>query len=130
MTLEELFDRITAVGCQEVRSRESGYLEVVVAAEKMDAMKSLLAGYFGQPSKPAGQGASTQAKRLAEAHGGIQTDQTLYLKEGGAPEIAMLWPWGSGRATTVKLARVLPEDKPVADDASGSWLTRLLRPRK
>lgn len=106
MTFEELLEKVKTVHCQEARAHEKDYCEVVIAKSNLDSMLSVLNGYFGLPLKPAGKKPSQDAQAYAKSHGGVYDDQTLFhRKEGACSELALLWPWGSGAAVTVKIAR-------------------------
>lgn len=106
MTFEELLEKVKEIQCQETRVRREDYCEVVVAKTNLESMLSVLTGYLGLPLKPAGKEPSEAAQRCAMPHGGVHGDQTLFHREAGAlSELALLWPWGSGSAITVKIVR-------------------------
>jgi hypothetical protein len=105
-TFDELLCAVRKIDCEESREQTDCYCEIVVATAHLPAVISLLQSYFGVPLKPQGQKPSAEANTYAEPYGGIYDGQTLYLKKQGAgPELALLWPWGSGASTTVKLIR-------------------------
>ena len=104
MTFNEFLGEIQKIHCQEVRAQEVDYCEVVVDQKDMPQVIRLLEGYFGQAFKPAGVKASAEAMKHSEPYGGIQINQTIYCRQGDkALELALLWPWGSGQATTIKI---------------------------
>lgn len=106
MTFNELLGEIQKVPHQEMRASEPDYLELVVAQNTLGAVTSVLGTYFGVPLKPAGVSSSKDADKHAEPYGGIQVNQTMYFRPGErGSELALLWPWGSGAATTVKIIR-------------------------
>lgn len=106
MTFEELLTAVKTMKCNEKRADEKDYCEVVMAKAQMPAMIETLQTYFGNPLKPEGENPSADAKRYADSHGGIHSNQTLYHRQnGGGSEMALLWPWGSGQAVTVKIVR-------------------------
>ncbi|MBF0122396.1 MAG: hypothetical protein HQL21_03170 [Candidatus Omnitrophica bacterium] len=104
MTFHEFLGEVKKVHCQEVRAQEMDYCEVVVRQEAMGQVTSLLDSYFGGPFKPAGVQASPEALRHSAPYGGVQANQTIYCRQGEHGfELALLWPWGNGQATTVKI---------------------------
>ena len=106
MTFNELLGEIQKVPHQEMRACEEDYLEMVFAQNTLGVVVPVLEGYFGVPLKPAGAGSSKDANKHAEPYGGIQANQTMYFRPGErGSELALLWPWGSGAATTVKIIR-------------------------
>lgn len=106
MTFDELLKEIGRIPCQEVRAEEAEYCERVVAKEQLSALTVSLQAYFGVALKPAGASASAEALKNAEPYGGVQVNQTMYYKEAGAfRDLALLWPWGNGQSTTLKIIR-------------------------
>jgi len=106
MTFADLIGRLRESPLSELRVCRGDYLEAVVSSDAVEAVKSLLDSYFGSPFKAEGKSAFPEAVSYAEAYGGVREDQTLYLHTGtAANEVALLWPWGSGSAVTLKLAR-------------------------
>jgi hypothetical protein len=111
MTFEELLREVRKIKCEEKRKETDDYHEVVVANAHLDALTTLLKSYFGQPFKPEGQQPSAKADTYSEPYGGVQTGQTMYVHMNGkAVELAILWPWGSGLSTTVKIIREQPAE--------------------
>jgi hypothetical protein len=106
VTFEQLLENIKSFPCQEVRSMESDYCEVVVSKENLQAMQALLGTFFGPPIKPEGEMPSSEASQKAKPHGGIFQNQTLYFFQNNQKAAhALLWPWGSGAAITLKVIR-------------------------
>ncbi len=106
MTFNELIGQISQGPLTELRVCRNDYLEAVVASNEVGLIKGLLTSYFGEPFKPEGESAFPEAVTYAEAYGGVRDDQTLYLNSDPASrEVALLWPWGSGSAVTLKVAR-------------------------
>lgn len=104
MTFKELADEINQLTLQEKRVQKDDYLEVVVPSSVMTSLDSLLESRMGSPMKPLNRKPSPEAARFAEPYGGIFEGQVLYHKrQDNADLIAMLWPWGSGDAVTVKV---------------------------
>jgi hypothetical protein len=105
MTFEQLVQEVRALMAQD-RKLEENYAEVVVGKEKLGNVNSKLESYFGPPFKPEGQAPSPEAAQYSKPYGGIAQNQTMYYhQKEQAYEAAMLWPWGSGAATTVKIFR-------------------------
>ncbi|MEE8359498.1 MAG: hypothetical protein V3S04_01065, partial [Candidatus Omnitrophota bacterium] len=81
------------------------YCEVVFKTTNIDKWQSMLAESLGQPVKPAGEKPAAEDMKATKDFNGIYVNQTLYKKDiEGVTVIAMLWPWGSGDLTTLKLA--------------------------
>lgn len=104
MTFEDLLKQVLTIRCQETRSQQSDYCEIVLAAADIASLNSVLQSYFGPPLKAGGVTPSAEAMRCAKSHGGIQGNQTLYFNRETS-ELAMLWPWGNGQSVTLKLIR-------------------------
>ena len=108
MTFEEMLERIQTVPCEEKRTAEKDYCEVVVAKPHLAPATSVLESYFGRPLKPEGEQASAEAARHAGPHGGVHGNQTLYFHQSEkTSELALLWPWGDGSKVTLKIIRQL-----------------------
>lgn len=105
MTFEELTEKISALECEEVRTRNESFLEVVVARTRLPELAETLKAYFGEPFKPEGQKPSRESDKYANPYGGARKDQTLYRRTEGDPATAILWPWGSGTRITVKIIK-------------------------
>jgi hypothetical protein len=105
MTFQELVSEIKRLRFEETRSDTEGYLEIVVDAASVAPLQKVLDSHFGSPFKPAGTNPSKEAKKVAEKHGGIMSNQVLYYVElENLSHCAMLWPWGNGKSITLKLA--------------------------
>jgi hypothetical protein len=106
MNFDTLVVELKVIQFEEVRREEANYFEAVFATDDLQKISSILEPHLGPPFKPAGKGASGEAKRYADSYGGIDKNQTLYRhKRDGKSEIAMLWPWGSREQITLKLIR-------------------------
>jgi hypothetical protein len=103
MFFDELLQAIKKVKCEETRRAEPKCLEIVVTKFVIDEVKAILESYFGQPLKPAGQPPCSLARDHSKPYGGIQYEQTMYLKKEKSPELALLWPWGDMHGITVKI---------------------------
>jgi hypothetical protein len=104
MTWDELAGEVKKAKLVEMRGQKEKYLEVVVKVAELAPVTALLMSYFGDPLKPAGERASSQADGYARPFGGVQTAQTLYVREiGGSVHGALLWPWSDGVCVTVKI---------------------------
>ncbi len=103
---DQLLSEVGKIECRERRRQTESYLEVVVAASEIETLLDLLEAYFGAPLKPKGQKPSQEASAYAEPYGGIYDGQTLYCSDKGTgPELALIWPWGCGTFSTVKVIR-------------------------
>lgn len=106
MTFPEFLEELNKIQCQEKRTQTPNYVEVVVAKPYWEALDQVLQNYFGQPLKPKGQNPSREADKCSKPYGGIRRDQTLYFKKNEAESFAaLLWPWGNGNLTTLKIIR-------------------------
>jgi hypothetical protein len=106
MTFADLIGQIRGSPLTELRACRSDYLEAVVASSQMGLVKGILFSYFGDPFKPEGEPTFPEADSYAEAYGGVAKSQTLYLNPDlTTKEVALVWPWGSGLAVTLKIAR-------------------------
>lgn len=97
--------KIMGIKCEQ-RALESDYMEVVANNTQLPFVTEALKAYFGEPVKPAGKDATPEVAKCAKPYGGIYANQTMYFrKEGATVEAALLWPWGSGASTTIKIIR-------------------------
>ena len=106
MDFAEFLQEVNKIQCQEKRTQTPDYVEVVVAKTHWEVMDKVLQDYFGPPLKPQGQNPSRDADRCAKPYGGVRRDQTLYFKKSETRSCAaLLWPWGNGTLTTLKIIR-------------------------
>ncbi len=90
----------------ELRSDEPECFEFVVKTSDLPKVHTVLETFFGKPMKPAGTRASSEAKKMTEAYGGIRDDQTLYhLESEELYYYSLIWPWANGQSVTVKVIR-------------------------
>ncbi len=93
----------------EQRSRSADYFEAVITNREFPQWSERLAQQLGPALKPAGAGPSRDAKRVAEAFGGIRKEQTLFYKVfEDCAVIAMFWPWGNKTQSTLKIWKTPP----------------------
>ena len=106
MTFDEMVQAIIKNKYEEKRAYDEHYVEVVVARPNLKAFLDVLQDYFGPPFKPAGKDPSQEAALYAEPYGGVRGNQTMYFRktEQGV-ETALLWPWGCGTLSTLKIIR-------------------------
>jgi hypothetical protein len=108
MTFQELVQEVKRLRFQETRSETEDYLEFVVDVPSVETLQRVLEAHFGPAFKPAGKNPSKESKKYSEKYGGVESNQVLYYVEReGVSHCALLWPWGSGQAVTVKLAEGL-----------------------
>jgi len=106
MTFDELLGQVQQSECQEVRTREDDYCEVVVTRTQLESVGAYLQSYFGIPFKPEGEQPGPEAMSYTKPYGGIFKDQVLYhRKNDRGVEMALLWPWGGGDPVTLKIVR-------------------------
>ncbi len=106
MIFQDLVENLKKLPSEEVRKEAEGYYEFVIGAKNLPLLYPVLEIYFGVPFKPAGIAPSDQAKDVTKRYGSIQKQQTLYyLYRDGLSNCAMIWPWGDGSRSTVKVAQ-------------------------
>ncbi len=106
MSYDEMITGLKALPREEKRADLSDYLEIVFSRDGMTAASVALESFFGEPFKKAGERPNSAAVAYTAEYCGIQSQQTLYVNEAdGNLVLAMIWPWGSGQAATVKVAR-------------------------
>jgi hypothetical protein len=106
MRYDLFLEQLKKVPCQELRSSEAEYFELVVRTADLPKVNQVLETFFGKAVKPAGDKPTTEAKKLAEDYGGVRDDQTLYYL--AAEELyyySLIWPWANGQSVTVKVIR-------------------------
>ena len=106
MNYDLFLEELKKAPCQELRSTDPEFFEVVVKTSDLPRVHAILETFFGKPMKPTGEKASAEAKKKAEAYGGVREDQTLYYLE--AEELyyySLMWPWANGQSVTVKVIR-------------------------
>jgi hypothetical protein len=92
--------------CQELRSDDEEYFELVVKVSDLPKVNQVLETFFGKPVKPAGAKPSSDDKKMANEYGGIRDDQTLYyLASEELYYYSFIWPWANGQSVTVKVFR-------------------------
>ena len=106
MNFSEFLEQVQKLQCQERRTQTESYVEVVVAKLYWPDMDQVLQSFFGAPLKPQGQRPSSESDRCAKPYGGVRKDQALYFKKSDNDSYAaLLWPWGSGTAVTLKIIK-------------------------
>jgi hypothetical protein len=115
MTLREILDRCSLLEVEERRHQKEAYSELVFHNKDINEWHRILSEALGPPAKPAGKNPTKDLLRLTQEYGGILTGQTLFAKEfDDITVIAMFWPWGNGKHTTLKMA-VLEKRKQEVD---------------
>jgi hypothetical protein len=104
MTLKEIIERCSKLRVQERRHQDETYGELVFYNEEIDEWHRILSEVLGPPAKPAGIRPTKDMLRMTEDYGGIQTSQTLFMREfDDFTVIAMFWPWQDGEHVTLKI---------------------------
>ncbi len=104
MDYNEFLKQIKTLEFQELREDRPEYIEFVIATDYMANLTSMLESYYGPAYSPPEKTPSEQAQEYAGPYGGIQEGQTLYYLDcGDFFHCALLWPWGNGKSTTIKL---------------------------
>ena len=103
--LHEVMRRGAQLKVFEQRSDSDNYKELVFYNTDLRQWRSIFDEVFGPESKPAGKSPTAADKKMTKDYGGIHSEQTLYKRyDGDQIVIAMLWPWGDGKHTTLKMA--------------------------
>lgn len=106
MRYDLLLDELRKAPCQELRSNDEEYFELVVKVSDLPKVNQVLETFFGKPVKPAGTKPSSDDKKMTNEYGGIRDDQTLYhLAAEELYYYSFLWPWANGQLVTVKVFR-------------------------
>ncbi len=104
MNYNEFLKQINELRFEELREDRPEYMEFVIGTNHLNHLNSILESYYGAACSSPGKRPSQTAKKLADPYGGINKGQTLYhLDKGEVFYCALLWPWGNGQATTVKI---------------------------
>jgi hypothetical protein len=110
MTLREIVEKCSLLEVEERRHQDETYGELVFCNKGIDDWHRIISEALGTPVKPAGNKPAKDLVRLTEEYGGIRTDQTLFMREfDDVTVMAMFWPWGDGKHTTLKM--ILLENK-------------------
>ncbi len=107
MTFDELRKTVKEFSC-EIKSDSVGfYFEAVFSESQLPALEQSLQHYFSMPLKAANAAPTPESDACAGRYGGAKENQTLYAikKEGGAVDVALIWPWNAGGRYTLKLIR-------------------------
>jgi hypothetical protein len=114
MTLREILERCSLLEVEESRHESETYSELVFYNKEIDEWLRILSEALGPPAKPPGNKPTKELERLTQEYGGILTDQTLFVREFDAVMvIAMFWPWGNGKYTTLKMAVLEKQEQEV-----------------
>ena len=106
MNYNEFLEQIKELRFEELREDKPEYMEFVIGTNHLNRLSSILESYYGVACASPEKKPSRQAKKYADPYGGIKKGQTVYyLDKGEIFHCALLWPWGNGEATTVKIFR-------------------------
>jgi hypothetical protein len=104
MDYNEFLKQVKTLEFQELREDRPEYIEFVIATDYMPNLTSVLESYYGAGYSPPEKNPPEQAQKYADLYGGIQEGQTLYYLDcDDIFHCALLWPWGNGQSTTIKL---------------------------
>ena len=104
MNYNVFLEQIKELEFEELREDQSEYMEFVIGTNHWNRLSSILENYYGAAYASLDKKPSMQAKKYADPYGGVKKGQTLYyLDKGEVFHCALLWPWGNGNATTVKI---------------------------
>lgn len=105
MSLVRIVKQFVDLKISEQRELSDHYVEIVVLNEEISKWNAILAGVLASAVKPQDTDPSRDDLKIADAYGGIHSNQTLYRKDFDTNVIiAMLWPWGDQVHTTIKIA--------------------------
>ena len=114
MTLSEIIERCSRLEVAERRHQNETYSELVFYNKEIDEWNRILSEVLGPPVKSAGNKPTKDHVRLTQEYGGILTNQTLFVREfDDVTVMAMFWPWGNGKHTTLKMALLEKQKKEV-----------------
>jgi len=114
MTLSEIIERCSRLEVAERRHQNETYSELVFYNKEIDEWHRIFSEALGPPVKPAGEKPAKDLVRLTQEYGGILTGQTLFVREfDDVTVMAMFWPWGDGKHTTLKMALLEKEKQEV-----------------
>ncbi len=120
MNYNEFLEQIKELEFNELREDQPEYIEFVIATHHLKSLSSILESYFGAAYASPEERPSKQAQKYADPYGGIGKGQTLYyLNRGEIFYCALLWPWGDGKATTVKI--IQGENKGIGIRTKSFW---------
>jgi len=104
MEFHRIKDEVKALGFEVLRADNSDYFEAVFSKEGIMKLNESLKNTLGEPVWPSSDKLTLQIQEAINGFGGIHQGQTLYFRNEGAHVIfAMLWPWGDGEHTTIKI---------------------------
>ncbi len=107
MSIKEMIEKCGKLNFYEKRTLTDDCGDFVVLNEEMEKLNQHLAKYLNPPIKPAGVAPTKADIKLTNYYGGIQKQQTLYLKNNKQDAIlAMCWPWSNGSYITIKMFRL------------------------
>lgn len=107
MSIKEMMEKCGPLKFHEKRTLTDDCGDFVVLNEEMKKLTQHLAKYLNPPIKPAGAAPTKADMKLTNYYGGIQKQQTLYLKKNKQDTIlVMCWPWANGSHTTIKMFRL------------------------
>ena len=105
MTAIEIFKKFDGLEIFEKRFLSEDFGEVVMFSKDLDKWCRILSELMGPPTKPPGQKTKEEHLKLSMKYGGVNDNQTLYMKElEDHYLIALLWPWNNSTYTTLKFA--------------------------
>jgi hypothetical protein len=120
MNHNEFLEQIKELEFKELREDQPEYIEFVIATHHLKSLSSILESYYGAAYASPEERPSKQAQKYADPYGGIEKGQTLYyLNRGEIFYCALLWPWGDGKATTVKI--IQGENKGIGTRTKSFW---------
>lgn len=105
MTAKEVVEKIKGCTIQEERCISNDYAELVLRNDEADRWHSVIVSLCGPAAKPAGIRPQPEDLAITAPHGGIQDNQTLFVKTVEHNTlIVMFWPWQDNMHTTIKVA--------------------------
>ena len=106
MDFKQIKNAVREIKFEELRTDKDTSFEAVVNKDQLDKLIALLESFFGAPAFPSANTLSSQARQAIDAFGGIMPGQTLYYwNQNNEIIFAMLWPWGNGLYTTIKIIK-------------------------
>ncbi|MFH1783625.1 MAG: hypothetical protein ABH868_01815 [bacterium] len=104
MKLQDLIEKCSGLPIDEVRTLKDDSYEVVFLTQHTQEWSDVLGSMLGTPIKPKGVSPNQLHDEMTKDHGGVFTNQTLFMKDvEDAVIIAMYWPWQDDIHTTLNV---------------------------
>lgn len=104
MDFEQIKQEVKGVQIETLRLENENNFEAVIPKAQIVQLTAVLESFFGPAIFPSKNKLPEQIAQEIDEYGGIMPGQTLYYRnDAGSTVFAMLWPWGDGMRTTLKI---------------------------